>query len=314
MQLAFLFPGQGAQSEGYLRRLPDHASVRETLQEACELLGEPVEPWDREPALRSTVAVQLGLLVAGVAQARALAAEDVLPDAVAGLSVGAFGAAVACGSLDFADALRLVRLRARCMEQDFPQGYGMLAVSGLRQGALDILLEQVNAGRAREQERVYLANLNGDAQFVVAGADAALGELVGAARAAGARQVERLAVAVPSHCPLLAHCGEQLAEALRGLRLRDARLPYIANTTARALRAAGDIARDLAEGVMRPVRWSDSSRLLLELGVQCVIEMPPGQALGRMVRQLSCRVEVLDSEESSLRSLVLRARRARARQ
>ena len=105
-----------------------------------------------------------------------------------------------------------------------------------------------------------------------------------------------------------------MAEALRGLRLRDARLPYIADTTARALRAAGDIARDLAEGVMRPVRWSDSSRLLLELGVQCVIEMPPGQALGRMVRQLSCRVEVLDSEESSLRSLVLRAQRARARQ
>ena len=314
MQLAFLFPGQGAQSEGYLRRLPDHVRVRETLQEASEVLGEAVQGYDREPALRSTVGVQLGLLVAAVAQARCLAAEGVRPDAVAGLSVGAFGAAVVCGSLEFADALRLVRLRARCMEQDFPRGYGMLAVSGLRQGALESLLEQVNAGRARELERVYLANLNGDAQFVVAGADAPLGELVGAARAAGARQVERLDVAVPSHCPLLAHCGEQLAQALRELRLREAQLPYTANTTARALRAAPDIARDLAEGVMRPVRWSDASRLLLELGVQCVIEMPPGQALGRMVRQLSCRVEILDSEESSLRSLVLRAQRARSRQ
>ncbi len=314
MQLAFLFPGQGAQSEGYLRRLPDHVRVRETLQEASEVLGETVELYDREPALGSTVGVQLGLLVAAVAQARCLAAEDVRPDAVAGLSVGAFGAAVVCGSLEFADALRLVRLRARCMEQDFPRGYGMLAVSGLRQGALEGLLEQVNAARAQARERVYLANLNGDAQFVVAGADAPLGELVVAARAAGARQVERLDVAVPSHCPLLAHCSEQLAQALGELRLRDAQLPYIANTTARALRAASDIARDLAEGVMRPVRWSDASRLLLELGVQCVIEMPPGQALGRMVRQLSCRVEVLDSEESSLRSLVLRAQRARSRQ
>lgn len=314
MQLAFLFPGQGAQSEGYLRRLPEHARVRETLQEASDALGEAVQGYDHGPALQSTMGVQLGLLVAGVAQARALEAEGVVADAAAGLSVGAFGAAVACGALDFADALRLVRLRARCMEDDFPRGYGMLAVSGLRQSPLEALLEQINAGREDPHARVYLANLNGDAQFVVAGAEPRLEELLGAARAAGARQVERLAVAVPSHCPLLSHCAGELAEALRGLRLRDARLPYVANTTARALRAAGDIARDLAEGVMRPVRWNDANRLLLELGVECVIEMPPGQTLGRMVRQLSCRVEVLVSEESSLRSLVVRAQRARSRQ
>lgn len=314
MRLAFLFPGQGAQSEGYLRRLPEHARVRETLQEASDVLGEAVQGYDHGPALQSTVAVQLGLLVAGVAQARALEAEGVAADATAGLSVGAFGAAVACGALDFADALRLVRLRARCMQDDFPRGYGMLAVSGLRQGPLEALLEQANAGREDPHARVYLANLNGDAQFVVAGAEPRLEELLGAARAAGARQVERLAVAVPSHCPLLSHCAGQLAEALRGLRLRDAGLPYVANTTARALRASGDIARDLAEGVMRPVRWNDANRLLLELGVECVIEMPPGQTLGRMVRQLSCRVEVLVSEESSLRSLVVRAQRVRSRQ
>ena len=314
MQLAFLFPGQGAQSEGYLGRLPEHARVRETLEEASEVLGEAVRTYDHGPALQSTVGVQLGLLVAGVAQARALEAEGVLPDAAAGLSVGAFGAAVACGALDFADALRLVRLRARCMQEDFPRGYGMLAVSGLRQTALEALLDRLNAGHEDPRQRVYLANLNGDAQFVAAGAQPGLEQLAVAARDAGARQVERLAVAVPSHCPLLAHCAGQLAEALGGLRLRDARLPYVANTTARALRAAGDIARDLAEGVMRPVRWHDANRLLLELGVQCLIEMPPGQTLGRMVRQLSCRVDVLVSEESSLRSLVVRAQRARSRQ
>ena len=314
MQLAFLFPGQGAQSEGYLRRLPGHARVRETLQEASDVLGDAVERYDRAPALHSTVGVQLGLLVAGVAQARVLGAEGVLPDAVAGLSVGAFGAAVACGSLEFSDALRLVRLRAQCMQDAFPRGYGMLAVSGLRHVALQGLIEQCNAGHEDSRARAYLANLNGDAQFVVAGADARLDELGGAARAAGARQVERLDVAVPSHCPLLAHCGERLAEALRSLRLQDAHVAYMANTTARALRAAHDIARDLAEGVMRPVRWNDANRLLVELGVQCVIEMPPGQALGRMVRQISCRVEVLASEETSLRSLVVRAQRARSRQ
>lgn len=313
MQLAFLFPGQGAQSAGYLHRLPEHPAVRDTLLEAAQVLHEPWDDFDREPALHSTVEVQLGLLVAGVAQARALAAEGVLPDAVAGLSVGAFGAAVACGSLDFADALRLVRLRARTMRDDFPAGYGMLAVAGLRQGPLQALLDDVNAGNDDPRQRAYLANLNADAQFVVSGADAALRRLQDLAHKAGARQVERLDVAVPSHCPLLEHCGDELARALRAVRLRDAEVPYLANTTARALRAAADIARDLAQGVMRPVRWHDAGSLLLELGVRCVIEMPPGQTLGRLARQLSSGVEVLGSEDSSLRSLVVRARRARSR-
>lgn len=310
MRLAFLFPGQGAQTPGYLGRLPDTPCVHDTLREASEVLGPDFGELDAQPALGSTVAVQLGLLVAGVAQARALAAEGVRPDVVAGLSVGAFGAAVACGSLDFADALRLVRLRAESMRRAFPQGYGMLAVSGMRQGALEQVLEQANAAAADAHERVYLANLNADAQFVVAGRDDALVRAAAAARAAGARQVERLAVAVPSHCPLLAGCADQLAGALDAVRLRDPVVPFVANTTARALRKAADVARDLADGVMRPVRWHDAGRLLLELGVTCTVEMPPGQALTRLMHNLSCRVDVLASEGSSLRSLVLRVRRA----
>ncbi len=311
LRLAFLFPGQGAQDAGYLRRLPEHAAVRETLHEAAEVLGQDPCGFDQAPALRSTVAVQLGLLIAGVAQARALRAEGVLPDVVAGLSVGAFGAAVACGSLDFADALRLVRLRAQSMERAFEQGYGMLAVSGLRQPTLEQILQGVNASRAGAAAQAWLANLNSASQFVVAGCDEVLEAVRAAARSAGARQVERLDVAVPSHCPLLAPVREELARALGALRLRDAALPYIANTTARALRAAGDIARDLADGVMRPVLWHDTNRLLLELGVRCVVEMPPGQTLGHFMRNLDGQVDSLASDGTSLHSLVLRIRRVR---
>lgn len=308
MRLGFLFPGQGSQSAGYLRRLPEHPCVRDTLREAGEQLGADVAALDQEPALHSTVAVQLGLLVAGVAQARALAAEGVRPDAVAGLSVGCFAAAVACGCLEFAHALRLVSLRARSMQRAFPEGYGMLAVSGLRQGALEALLDGLQAGA--QPQRAYLANLNSASQFVVAGADAALARLADAARLAGARQVERLDVAVPSHCELLAGTSAELAAQLGSLSLRDPVVPYVANTTARALRKAGDVARDLAEGVMRPVRWHDTNRLLVELGVRCTVEMPPGQALTRFMHNLSCQVDALASEGSSLRSLVLRVRRA----
>ncbi len=312
MRLAWLFPGQGAQSIDFLRRLPGHAAVGETLREADAVLGGGVAALDQEPALRSTVGVQLGLLIAGVAQARALQALGVRPDVVAGLSVGAFGAAVVCGCLDFGDALRLVRLRAESMQRAYPSGYGMLAVSGLREATLQAVLAQVDVGRAGADGGAYLANLNGISQFVVAGSDAALAQVALLARAAGARQVERLDVAVPSHCPLLAGSARMLREALQAVPLRQPAIPYVANTTARALRTAADIARDLADSVMLPVRWHDAQGLLLELGVRCFVEMPPGQTLTRLVHNLSCRVDAVAADACSMESLLVRIRRASA--
>ena len=131
MSIAYLFPGQGAQTAGFLRRLPKHPAVSATLDEAAAVLGIQVTSLDTATALASTVAVQLSLLIAGVAVTRALAYEGLKIDAAAGLSVGAFGAAVACGVLSFADALPLVKLRGECMEQAYPHGYGMAAITGL---------------------------------------------------------------------------------------------------------------------------------------------------------------------------------------
>lgn len=111
MSVAFLFPGQGAQQVGMLHQLPDHRAVASTLKEASTVLGQDVALLDNEQALHSTVAVQLALVIAGVATARALIAEGARPAMVAGLSVGAFSAAVIAGSLDFPPALHLVRLR-----------------------------------------------------------------------------------------------------------------------------------------------------------------------------------------------------------
>ena len=108
MSVLFTFPGQGAQKPGMLHALPDHPETARTLLEATAALGRDVLALDDAAALRSTVAVQLALLVAGVAFARVLAAEGAAPGMVAGLSIGAWPAAVAAGVLDFADAVRLV--------------------------------------------------------------------------------------------------------------------------------------------------------------------------------------------------------------
>ena len=118
MSSLLVFPGQGAQQPGMLARLP-----RETLNEASDLLGEDVTRLDSAEALRSTRAVQLCLLIAGVAASRQLA---MTPDYVAGLSIGAYPAAVVAGALSFNDALHLVSLRGELMQQAYPQGYGCL--------------------------------------------------------------------------------------------------------------------------------------------------------------------------------------------
>ena len=131
MRLTLLFPGQGAQRPGFRRRLPQHPAVHGTLAEARRILEQDLGQLDDAAALQSTAAVQLGTLIAGVAVARALAAEGVTADAVAGLSVGAFAAAVACEALTFPDALSLVKLRGEAMARAAPHGHGMAAILGL---------------------------------------------------------------------------------------------------------------------------------------------------------------------------------------
>src|SRR5262249_19751349 len=140
--LAFLFPGQGAQTDGVLHRLPDHPSTAATLSEASDVLGYDVLTLDTRAALESTVAVQIGMVVAGVALTRALAAEQLRPHVSAGLSVGAYPAAVSCGALEFADAVRLVRKRAELMEAAYPSGYGLAAIAGLTEQQVETLAAQ----------------------------------------------------------------------------------------------------------------------------------------------------------------------------
>lgn len=280
--IAYLFPGQGAQFPGFLHGLggpPGHRMIRETLQEASDLLHLDVLDLDREEALRSTVAVQLALFVAGVATSRALAGEGIEPDAVAGLSVGAYGAAVACGAIAFGDALTLLKLRAELMERAYPVGYGMLAVSGLNEREIAAAIRQAGA------EHAYLANLNAPRQIVVAGSDRDLSRVRDASVAMGARKAERLSVSVPSHCALLEDASLALVEAARQITFMAPVVPYVGNRGARPLRQPEAIRDDLATNLRYAVRWHDSTTVLGELGVTVFVEMPPGRTLTQLAAE-----------------------------
>lgn len=280
MSVLFTFPGQGAQRPGMLHRLPDAASVRETLKQASDVLDRAIDRLDDEASLKSTEAVQLCLLIAGVAAARTLAAMGAQPTMVCGLSVGAFPAAVVAGVLDFADALRLVALRGRLMEQAYPRGYGMTAIDGLAPSTLEPLLADLRAGGLP----VYLANINSDTQLVIAGSDEAMAVAAERARECGARRSQRLCVAVPSHCALLDAPAETFARAFGRLPLARPRITYLSGNLARPLFQPEDIAADLARNMARPVRWLDSMRAAWERGARLAIEMPPGHTLTRLAK------------------------------
>jgi malonate decarboxylase epsilon subunit len=303
---AYLFPGQGAQTAGFLHRLPDHPAVKQTLDQATEALRLDVLELDTAGALLSTRNVQLCVLVAGVAVARALAQEGMQIEAAAGLSVGAFGAAVACGALGFADALALVNLRGECMEQAYPKGYGMAAIGGLDERQVAAILERVGGA----ETQVYIANINAPTQVVVSGSDPALDAVMKLARERGARRAERLAVSTPSHSPLLHAVSERLAAAMRTVEFHTPRALYVSNRRARVVRDAAGVREDLTLNVENVVRWHDSVTVLYELGVRFFVEPPPGQVLTRLAQEAFPMARAMAAEEVPIRSIVHAAQRS----
>jgi malonate decarboxylase epsilon subunit len=278
MPLALLFPGQGTHTPGFLGRLPPHPAVQATLEEAARVLGAGTSALDSARALESTAAVQLTTVIAGVAMARALAAEGQEADAVAGLSVGAFAAAVACGALTFADTLALVKLRGEAMAQAVPRGHGMTAILGLSERDAGALIARVSA-----RAPLYLASVNGPSEVVISGPDAALELAAAEAHAAGAA-ARRLRLTIPSHCPLMEAVSGRLRTAIAGITVRAPRATYVSNTRARVAREPREVAEDLIENVSHTVRWHDSVTLLFELGCRFFAETPPGAVLSRLVR------------------------------
>ena len=303
MRLALLFPGQGTHTPGFLSRLPAHPAVQATLEEAARVLGAGAGRLDSAEALASTAAVQLTTVIAGVAVARALAAEGQEPDAVAGLSVGAFGAAVVCGALSFPDALALVKLRGEAMAQAVPRGHGMTAILGLPERDARALITRVSA-----RAPLYLASVNGPSEVVVSGADAALELAAAEAHAAGAG-ARRLRLTTPSHCPLMESVSERLRTAMQGITLRAPRAAYVSNTRARVAREAREVAEDLIRNVSHTVRWHDSVTLLFELGCRVFLEAPPGAVLSRLVKDSFPEARAVALEEVPVATAVALAAR-----
>ncbi|MFO3906602.1 malonate decarboxylase subunit epsilon [Enterobacter hormaechei] len=299
MKILFTFPGQGTQHPGMLHNLPGTE-----LAQAREVLGaSEVDALDSPAALQHTRAVQLALLIAGVAWARELERRGVAPDIVSGLSIGAYPAAVLSGALDFSDALTLVALRGDLMEQAYPHGYGLTAIMGLTLAQVETLMEGTGT---------YIANLNAETQIVIAGADDGMAEVAARALAKGANKARRLTVSVPSHCELLAEPAQKLVEAFSRVTLSRPRCAYLSGSTGRVLWQPEKIADDLAMNMARTVRWQEAVVAANEREARLAIEMPPGGVLTCLTRQAAWEGEAVSLERSSVDVAVHLARRIKA--
>ena len=297
MKILFTFPGQGTQHPGMLQQLPGTE-----LAQAREVLGAEVDTLDTPEVLKHTRAVQLALLIAGVAWAHELERRGVSPDIVSGLSIGAYPAAVVAGALDFTDALNLVALRGDLMEQAYPHGYGLTAIMGLTLGQVEALVADSGT---------YIANLNAETQIVIAGSDEAMAAVAKRALEKGASKAHRLAVSVPSHCALLEQPAQTLREAFSRVTLARPRHAYLSGSTGRVLWQPERIADDLAMNMARTVRWQEAVVSANEREARLAIEMPPGGVLTCLTLQAAGEGESIALERSGLDVAVHLAKRLR---
>ncbi len=201
--------------------------------------------------------------------------------AVAGLSVGAFSAAVAAGSMSLADAVRLVHSRAEQMERMYPVGYGLSAIVGLTEMQVAKLVDAENT----KDHPVFVGNITHQGQIVIAGSNEGMEAVLQNARVQGARKAERLDVPVPSHCLLLQPVADSLRNQLQSISVKNPKFIYLANIDGRAVRTAQAVAKDLAGNIAHGVRWYDATSVAQELGCELFLEVPPGQTLSDLANE-----------------------------
>ena len=312
-KLAFLFPGQASQYPGMGRDLAENfPESRAVFEEADAALGFSVSKLcfeGSEEALKLTENTQPSILTVSVGAYRALEARAIVPDFVAGHSLGEYSALVAAGAVEFSAAVKLVRKRGQYMQEAVPAGEGaMAAILGLSPADVVDVCKKAAAG-----EVVAPANLNSPEQTVIAGNAAAVKRAVEIASQSGAKRAVVLAVSAPFHCSLLVPAQQRLEVDLRAAAFGPLRFPLITNVDAEAV-SSGEEARDaLIRQVTLPVRWHESVREMIDQGVNIFVEVGPGKVLSGLLRQIDRSVRCLNVEDAaSLRSTIDKIAQARA--
>ncbi|NDJ58152.1 ACP S-malonyltransferase [Enterobacteriaceae bacterium 4M9] len=286
-KFAFVFPGQGSQAVGMLADMAAaYPIIEETFREASAALGYDLWALTQQgPAeeLNKTWQTQPALLTASVALWRAWQQQGgKAPALMAGHSLGEYSALVCAGVLDFTDAVKLVELRGKLMQDAVPEGTGaMSAIIGLDDAAIAKACED-----AAEGQVVSPVNYNSPGQVVIAGHKDAVERAGAACKAAGAKRALPLPVSVPSHCALMKPAADKLAVEMEKLTFNAPQIPVVNNVDVKCETDAAAIRDALVRQLYSPVQWTKSVEFMASTGIEHLYEVGPGKVLTGLTKRI----------------------------
>lgn len=286
--IAFIYPGQGAQKAGMGKDFYENSPIAKKLfYQAGEILNLDMKAlcFEENDELDMTEYTQAAMVTTCLAMTRVVEEKGLKPDITAGLSLGEYCAIAAAGGMDALDAIRLVRKRGILMQNTVPAGEGaMCAVMAMDAHEIETVINDIDG--------VTIANYNCPGQIVITGKKQGVALAAEKLKDAGAKRTVMLNVSGPFHSPLLILAGEELKKEMENIKLHSLAIPYVTNVTAQKVEDISCIKELLVQQVSSPVCWMQSMNNMIEEGVDTFVEIGPGKTLAGFMKKINRNVTV----------------------
>jgi len=298
---AFVFPGQGSQEVGMGKDLiKNYKEANELFDESNIALKD--EGFDLkklclegpEEELTKTINAQPAVLTISMILYKLLRKNNIIPDIVAGHSLGEYSALVAASSIEFKDAVKLVRKRGQYMQNATPLGTGsMAAIISLNKDKIEELINKVY-----KYKTIEIANYNSPYQIVVSGESNTIKKILILAKEDNEINIFPLKVSAPFHSSLMKKAKENLARYIENINIKDPQIPVICNVTADYVKNKEEIKNALIEQVTHPIKWVDIVKRINSEGIDYFIEVGPGNVLKKLIKQILPTAKVYNVYDS----------------